>query len=501
MFRPVQNFTLRSQPNDAATTPKIITTEFRIDIVDDVGEGWVKINAYDVLSNGFEGFVKRTSLKETDIDPVINKTRFIGACLDGAFDFKTNAAYLLAVAEIESKTKNIPAKTSSAVGPFQILSETWEQYRVDPKINLSPPDRYDPYLQPEVAAKIAADGTSALAQILPNQVNPTPPELYFSHLFGVSGASKILNAQNRTGDIQQALLRVYANDADPAARAAKIIAANKGRLAPNGAPLAVEEIIKAVGKDLADALAAAVPPEVAAALDAGPEREFVAMAESGDTSYWIVEKFDDDSGGQLLVRQVGANAPEILASDTTLLPLKPGLVPPAITVQLNKAQEPQPPFGAAGPAPGGGANIGALVLAGAMAANNILETKNVPGTKQGHLACAWAVNKIVKEALGKPIGGGMSTHDMFTVLDAHHTRLPAGQFAAGGIVISPTQGTNVGHVGIVGTIDANVATTVIYSNRSGKGIFSDFYKVGTWTTSFQQRGLPVVCFTLNANQF
>ncbi len=230
-------------------------------------------------------------------------------------------------------------------------------------------------------------------------------------------------------------------------------------------------------------------------------RALVVMTTSNDTIYWVINLVSENEGGQSLLRHVG-NQTDVLLSDTTVFPVKPSNeIPDAVADELNKAAPKLASEGTepAGPEPPPGADIGALVLASAKACDNKLVTKNVPGTNQGHLACAWAVNEVVNRALGKPIGGGLSTDNMFDVLKAHHNQLPAGQFAAGGIVISPRQGNRLGHVGIVGDIAVSVSNTVIYSNRSSLGIFSDFYKVGTWNQTFS--GLQVICFTLNADQF
>lgn len=499
MFKPNGNFDLRSQPDEQARTGNIISTE-KIDIVDDVGNGWVKVKAYNLANQVSEGFAKREWLDATEMDPKIDRLRFINACVDGAHDWKTNAAYLLAVAEIESGTKNIGSSKSSAFGPFQILADTWRQYMVDPRINLAEPDRYIPTLQPIVAAKIAADGTAALAQILPGNVNPKPPELYFTHLFGVAGAQIILDSQMRQSDIRNALLKVYATDPDPAGRADKIISANKPLLAPNG-PLPVEEILKKVGEKLTEALSKAVPDDVADAADGLLDREYVAMVVEGNTTYWIIDRYDEQVGGQQLVRQVEGAAPEVLASDTKLLPLKPGVVPDDITQKLNKsAEDLQIADGQPGPRPGPGADLNALLLSKAQSCNNTLVTKHVPGTKEGRLACAWAVNEIAKQALGKVIGGNLSTNDMFGALTARHKKIDQQQLVGGAIVISPTQGGNTGHVGIVGPVGANIDDTTIYSNSSSKGVFSDFYTVRKWRTQFGQI-LPIHYFTLNAAHF
>lgn len=116
-----------------------------------------------------------------------------------------------------------------------------------------------------------------------------------------------------------------------------------------------------------------------------------------------------------------------------------------------------------------------------------------PETKGGTLACAWAVNRIVKRALGAPVGGGLSTIDMAAVL-RKKDRLCEAPFP-GAIVISPT-GTKVGHVGIVG------AGGTIYSNSSNRGRWEQNYTVTSWYQRFRDtKGLPVHFFQLNPARF
>lgn len=497
MFKPIQNFHLRPGPALDPSSQTVITTDQGIDLVDDAGNGWAKVKAYDRDRVTAEGFARREWLQLVEVDPEIDKVKFIAACFLGAWDFHTSAPYLIAVAQIESETKNVPATNSSAFGPFQILAETWSENIADPRIGFSEPDRYDPYRQPIVAAKIAADGTAALRQILPGNVDPTPPELYFSHLFGVNGARIILNAANRGLLITQALASVYPGNPD---RVAKVVAANKPLLAPNDQPRPVQEILDDVGARLKAALAASVPTDIAGVTDPLSAKEAVAMAVSGDTSYWVVNMSGDEEGGQALIKQSGQDAPQVVASDTTLLPIDPNLVatnvvPADIAEKLNKSLEagaPQP--GPQGNPPQPGQDVNQLILAAATACDDHLATGNAPNTNHGRLACAWAVNHVVQQAIGRPAGGGVSTARMFDVL-RQHAPIPEAQAVAGNIVISPTVGGNVGHVGIVGQIAANRDDTRIYSNSSSRAMFSHAFTLKSWKSYFStKKGLQVLFF-------
>jgi uncharacterized protein (TIGR02594 family) len=185
----------------------------------------------------------------------IDQNTFAQCCLNAARDAGTNAHYLIAVAYVESGIKNVPAPGSTGFGPFQIMEQTWSMYMGG--LGLTPNDRFNPYMQPGVAAKIAADGTTALRAVLPDNRLPTAQELYFVHLFGQHGATVILGSgSNRS--IKDALLQVYAgpnaeNNVDT------IIAANKPLMTDaNGQPLIIDALLQAVGQRLDQGLATAV---------------------------------------------------------------------------------------------------------------------------------------------------------------------------------------------------------------------------------------------------
>jgi len=124
-------------------------------------------------------------------------------------------------------------------------------------------------------------------------------------------------------------------------------------------------------------------------------------------------------------------------------------------------------------------------------------TRNAPNTNHGRRACAFAVNAVVKQASGRPIGGGNSTADMGEVLATTQTQVSEAQITAGMIIISPTHGGNVGHVGIVGEVTNPVSATVIYSNSSKRGVFSHTFKLGGWKAFYRDRkGLPVFFYAI-----
>jgi Phage tail lysozyme len=243
-----------------------------------------------------------------------------------------------------------------------------------------------------------------------------------------------------------------------------------------------------------------VPSAVAKILDPNLIQRVIAVANSGNASFWAIDQFADE-GGQVLVKQESGQNPVILATDTTIFPLKAGLVPTPIAEQLSASfngavTQPSP---VQVPAPVSDADVSARIFAMAKQCDETLVTRDAPNTNNGRLACAFAVNEVVRRAIGKPVGGGNSTADMGEVLAETQRQVPEQQIAPGMIIISPTHGGNVGHVGIVGEVKNPVLATVIYSNSSARGVFSHSFTLGRWKAFYRDsKGLPVFFYALKS---
>jgi hypothetical protein len=245
-----------------------------------------------------------------------------------------------------------------------------------------------------------------------------------------------------------------------------------------------------------------LPKAVTKLLDPDLLYREVASATAGGASFWVVEQFTEN-GGQFLIAQLAGQEPKIVARDTTIFPIAAALIPDPIPDAAAKAlsadiEAPgQPPKTPPVPLPASDEQAAALVLAKAEQCDETLITRNAAGTNQGRLACAWSVNEVVRRALGKPIGGGLSTVAMNKVLTAHHTKIPENQIAAGVIVMSPTQGSNVGHVGILGELKTPLSATTVFSNSSSRAVFSHKFTLASWKNFYGARkGLPVLFFAL-----
>ncbi|QPF91200.1 phage tail tip lysozyme [Bradyrhizobium commune] len=245
-----------------------------------------------------------------------------------------------------------------------------------------------------------------------------------------------------------------------------------------------------------------VPSAVAQVLDPDLNYRVIAHAALGGATFWAVDQFTEN-GGQVLVKLDGNGTASVLASDTTIFPLQSGLVPAPVLAQLSADFDATAVPAGPGPAPVGvqppatDNEVCARIFAKAKECDDTLVTRDVPHTNHGRVACAFAVNNVVEQAIGHPVGGGLSTAAMGDILAKSLTPAPEGQITAGMIIISPTHGSNVGHVGIVGEVKDPINKTVIYSNSSSKGVFSHSFTFGSWKNFYRDRkNLPVFLYAL-----
>ena len=124
--------------------------------------------------------------------------------------------------------------------------------------------------------------------------------------------------------------------------------------------------------------------------------------------------------------------------------------------------------------------INQKIYAAAAKNDGVLDSRKIPYTENGVLGCAWAVNEVVRQALGHPIGGGLSTEGLYNALKKGRGTVAGGNdIPPGTIVVSPAKGDTHGHAGILGE------GSLIYSNRSNTGIFTPYYTMDSWKAYFE----------------
>jgi hypothetical protein len=247
-----------------------------------------------------------------------------------------------------------------------------------------------------------------------------------------------------------------------------------------------------------------LPAAVQELLDPALQFEVLQQRAFGSSTYYVVSQFEDEhgSGEPVVIRHPQAGEPVVVAD---LRGLPPELMTSTDAAAdavglgqflLNPADLAVVPSDLTTVA--ASADIDRKVFAAARDNLN-MDSKQAPGTNRGRLACAWAVNRIVKMALGKEIGGGLATANMITVLVARHVKISEEIVTPGTIVISPTEyrggRANVGHVGIVGE------NNQIYSNSSPRGRWEQNFTMGSWRRYYAGKGLTVQLFRLDAVYF
>lgn len=236
-----------------------------------------------------------------------------------------------------------------------------------------------------------------------------------------------------------------------------------------------------------------LPVKATGLLQAAVPFRVLASAHAGKRQFWLVGE-GGEVPGQVLIEQRSDGEVRVLKRDTLVVPLKGLGLPSEVVADLESDIESPEPVGKTPGIAVPASERAERLFAAAVAAVNMLVSRHVKGTNNGQLACAWAVNTLASQALGKPIGGNLATAAMAKVLVAKHQELPENALVAGAIVISPTAGGVTGHVGIVGTPAVPVGKTKIYSNGSSRGVFLQNYTVESWHARFDPRGLAIRYF-------
>lgn len=213
-----------------------------------------------------------------------------------------------------------------------------------------------------------------------------------------------------------------------------------------------------------------IPDEVRPFVD--PTAESAAVENLGDGQILLTTKGED--GGQVLLRR-GVRGLEIVQSDNVIaeddtFAAAPRFAGPCTAEQHETVAE-------------------AIV-------RQVDRFSSAEGPDGGNLACVWAVRHIVRDALdfwitrtdGTSVFGGELTSNFGRSSDE-------AAVAAGGIVISPTEGRNIGHVGLLGP--GSGSDRLIYSNSSSAARWKQNHTIGSWKARYVDRkGLKMRFFPL-----
>ncbi len=123
------------------------------------------------------------------------------------------------------------------------------------------------------------------------------------------------------------------------------------------------------------------------------------------------------------------------------------------------------------------------------------------GPDGGNLACVWAVRHLVFKTLNRWITKTDGTAVFGPELrQCFGASLAETSVPAGGIVISPTSGSSIGHVGILGPSTGS-GSRLIYSNSSSAAMWKQNFTLDRWIQRYKEtKGLSVRFFPLPLRQ-
>lgn len=135
-------------------------------------------------------------------------------------------------------------------------------------------------------------------------------------------------------------------------------------------------------------------------------------------------------------------------------------------------------------------------VANALAAS-VDNFSSASGPDGGNLACCWAVRRLVHKILGRWITRSDATAIFDVELQqCYGSTWQEADVAAGGIIISPTQGSNIGHVGLLGP-GGTGGSRKIYSNSSGAAQWKQNFTLDSWIARYRvQKHLKVRFYPL-----
>lgn len=107
------------------------------------------------------------------------------------------------------------------------------------------------------------------------------------------------------------------------------------------------------------------------------------------------------------------------------------------------------------------------------------------GPDGGNLACVWAVRHLVKKHLGRWVtktdGTAVFYPELKICMGSSHAQ---SDVKAGGIIISPTEGSTIGHVGLLGPVVKESNKRLIYSNSSKYAVWKQNFTLEEWRARY-----------------
>jgi uncharacterized protein (TIGR02594 family) len=175
---------------------------------------WWKISVEFAAGPDAEGFAKKEWMRPVLVPLVIKEESFAKSCLDAARRYGTSAHFLIAIADAESGITNKPFP-GAPFGPFAMTAKDWTLNNNKAETGSGDADRFDPYAQTAVAARLIVKLTEDIRPNLPDKRLPTSEELYLGRILTPAGLKLFLAAQD--ADVVHTVLAATIPIADVAA--------------------------------------------------------------------------------------------------------------------------------------------------------------------------------------------------------------------------------------------------------------------------------------------
>jgi len=172
-------------------------------IADTADAAWWKISVEFAAGPDVEGFAKKEWMRPVLMPVAIQEESFTRSCLAAARRYGTSAHFLIALADAESGIANA-AFQGAAFGPFAMTAADWTANNNKAETGSGDADRFDPYAQTAVAARLVVKLTEDIRLDLPDKRLPTSEELYLGRILTPAGLKLFLAAKD--ADVVQAVL-------------------------------------------------------------------------------------------------------------------------------------------------------------------------------------------------------------------------------------------------------------------------------------------------------
>lgn len=110
------------------------------------------------------------------------------------------------------------------------------------------------------------------------------------------------------------------------------------------------------------------------------------------------------------------------------------------------------------------------------------------------LACVESWEQVIYKAFNEGTGSGLSTIRAKVVLDNSRKFVKVRSPKKGDTILSPTQGKNIGHIGLVGSGETEMCDTSIpiYSNNSNTSFWNKHQTLEGWKNYYkEEKKLPI----------